>query len=243
MNEKYYSKFLILLFALTVIEGFFTLSNLLGLPPSSDKNVVLFGLSWFRLILVALILLLSLFFLLLTVRGLLHHHWSISLSRRIHHYFQQHGFFSSSLMILLPLFFIISFALYLYSNPTIFPGSAIYQYLFVFIRPLLILGLLLSFQGTIIFTIIEWLPASNNSEKKNQNKWHSFIEFTILIISLIIQVILWLYYFSDPRDFINTKIENHFLILTALITLILGNSLTFITNQTRKKRDSQCEYK
>lgn len=241
MKEKYYPKFLTLFFFLSAIEGLLTLIGFLSLPPSMEKNEVLFGLSWVRLILVTLILLLSMFFLLISIRGFFNHYWSFALSKKIHLFFKNHNLFSSSLMILLPLFFFLSFMLFLYSNPVIFPGSSIYQYLFVYTRPLIIWGLLFSGQGFIFFTIFEWISASNNREKSQQMNRYFFIELSILFFSLIVQSLLWSHYFRNPRDFINTKIENNYLIFVSLFSIILGNSITLIINQTGRYRVSHYE--
>ncbi len=241
MKEKYYPKFLTLFFFLSAIEGLLTLIGFLSLPPSMEKNAVLFGLSWVRLILVTLILLLSLFFLVISIRGFLNHYWSFTLSKKIHLFCKKHNLYSSSLMILLPLFFFLSFMLFLYSNPVIFPGSSIYQYLFLYTRPLLILGLLFSGQGFIIFTIFEWISASNNREENQKMNRNLFIELSILLFSLIIQSLLWSNYFRNPRDFVYTKIENNLLIFVSLISIILGNSITFIINQTGRYRDTHYE--
>ncbi len=203
------------------IFGLFSVYGFLSLPPSESNSAILMGFSLFRLIIIIVCFSMIIFFSLMilysfTAASKFENAWN-----QITVYFVNRQFL---LTIIFSVLFIAAVALMFLEfllNPSIFPRSSQYTYLYERIRPI---SLWVSVFCCHLFLFIRnqlWNthPNLGNTHKAIGKK--EIIMLIFIVISWIEMIILWIRYADLGKNFVNHYLSNTALLVSSLILLLI----------------------
>jgi hypothetical protein len=218
-----------LFFALSALAGIISMIGFLNLPPSEVRNTIIANFSLRRILTLLIYVLGITTFLIFLLKSCLSSSWAILLEQKIHSWHQRHPVLSAADFCLSAGLMLVLIGMDFLMNPLQFPRMAYYMFLYVRLRPILFwlfVVVLLSFSLSLIhhwwkISVRDFLPQNRSSR----------LGIGGLILTLLINLVLWLNVFLNPDSV--TETNPGMIILDCLSFLLLFISLFMIDHSRR----------
>lgn len=216
MNNKF--SFYTIFWGLAAIEGLFSIGWFVSLPASEAERSLVFGLSFTRLAVLAVFGAAVVFCTFEWVTNLRRKDMHFRRDGQIRRWFEKHDFAATAALSVMLVWAFMGVVLEIVLNPSWFPRSALYGFLYIRIRPIFLWTAAVCLQGFILAIANGWyrLKGSNPARGGGRFRLGAIISLVLLVAG---NLVLWLVqtnlpdYFIDPEGFTLPAI----LILAALL--------------------------
>lgn len=203
------------------IFGLLSIYGFLALPASETDRAVWMGLSLFRLSIIFISFALVIFLLIMIFYSSIA---TLSLEKvwnKMIHVFVNHQLVLASIMASL---FIISVgfgSLEILINPSVFPQTIYYKYLYDRIRPMSLWAFVFSSHLLLFLRKQIWIKHPIQGRPQESINKKGTLSMLLIVISWMGMIILWLRYADLGKDFVNFSLINTSIVISSLILLVL----------------------
>jgi hypothetical protein len=199
---------------ITAVEGVFSFFWFMRLPQSEAERAVVFGYSLTRLVVLVVFGGLVACTIYRFVSSFLHPGRNLQLQIVIKNWFDRHDFLATGLLACLAVWGLLGLALEILLNPTWFPRSILYHFLYIRIRPIFLWTVLASVQAFILILVSNWYNLKGDD--RETRPWITPVVWGAAAL-IAGNLVLWALKSTFPSLFI----DQNGLILALIIVLVL----------------------